>query len=373
MSDFIPVNEPFLGGNERQYLMECIDSGWISSEGPFVKAFEDKFSERVDRKYGIAVANGTAALEIAIRVLGIGPGDEVVLPDFTIISCAVAITKAGATPVVVDCDPDTWNMDVSQIESKITDKTVAIMTVHIYGLPVDMDPVIEICRKYKLKLIEDAAEAIGLRYKGKECGSFGDISIVSFYSNKHVTTGEGGMVLTNHDSFADRARSLRNLCFTPSERFVHHEIGFNYRMTNVQAAIGLAQLERLDQTIQKKREIGRLYHKQLQSFKEIQRPLDKTDYADNIYWVFGVILKDSRNAQTIMKEMSTEGVGTRPFFYPMHKQPVFREMGLFRSESCPVSAKIAEKGLYLPGGVMLKSVQIDYICTIFRGVLDATI
>src|SRR5210317_386213 len=229
MHDFIPVNEPLLGGNEKKYLNECIDTGWISSEGPFVKEFEKKFAAQVHRKYGIAVCNGSVALDVAVAALGIGPGDEVILPTFTIISCASAIVRAGATPVVVDADPLTWNMKVDEIEEKITASTRAIMVVHIYGLPTDMDPVLAIANKYGLAVIEDAAEAIGQTYRGRECGSFGTISTFSFYPNKHVTTGEGGMVLTDDDALAERCRSLRNLCFEANRRFVHEEIGWNYR------------------------------------------------------------------------------------------------------------------------------------------------
>lgn len=205
----IPVNEPLLDGNEKKYLMQCIDTGWISSEGPFVREFEEKFAARMGRKHGIAVCNGTAALDAAVEALGIGLGDEVILPTFTIISCALQIVRSGATPVLVDADPLTWNMDVTQIEAKITPRTKAIMVVHIYGLPVDMDPVLDIANRYGLKIIEDAAEVIGQTYKGKPCGSFGEISTVSFYPNKHVTTGEGGMILTDDDELAETCRSLQ--------------------------------------------------------------------------------------------------------------------------------------------------------------------
>jgi len=256
VSDFIPVNEPLLDGNEKKYLAECIDTGWVSSEGPFVKRFEEEFAARVGRKHGTADTNGTAAIDVAIDALGIGLGDEVILPTFTIISCVLQIVRAGATPVLVDSDPLTWNMDVSQIEEKITPRTKAIMVVHTYGLPVDMDPVIELCSRYRLKLIEDAAEMIGQTYRGKPCGSFGDISTVSFYSNKHITTGEGGMILTEDDDLAKQCRQLRNLCFKPGMRFVHERLGWNLRMTNLQAALGVAQLERLDVFLKKKRWIG---------------------------------------------------------------------------------------------------------------------
>ena len=262
--DFIPVNEPLLNGNEKKYLCECIDTGWISSEGPFVRQFEEKISLSVHRKYGIAVSNGTAALEVAIQALGIGDGDEVIMPTLTIISCAMAVTKLGAVPVLVDSDRDTWNMNVNEIEDKITDRTKAIMIVHLYGLPVEVDEVLALARRYNLKVIEDAAEMHGQTYKGKPCGSFGDISTFSFYPNKHITTGEGGMIVTDDAGLAERCQTIRNLCFRKDIRYVHDEISDNYRFTNLQAAVGLAQLERLKHFVVKKREMGRYYTEQLQ-------------------------------------------------------------------------------------------------------------
>ncbi len=256
----IPVNTPLLSGREKELLNECIDTGWISSEGPFVSQFEEKFSNFVGREYGIACANGSGALDIAIAALKIGPGDEVIMPTFTIISPALSVIRAGAKPVLIDSDPVTWNMDVNQIESKLTEKTKAILVVHIYGLPVDMDPVLEICRKNNLYLIEDAAEMHGQEYKNIKCGSFGDISTFSFYPNKLITTGEGGMLVTNNEELAHRCRKLRNLAFeTDKPRFVHYELGWNYRMTNLQAALGLAQLERIEEFIQIKKRMGKLY------------------------------------------------------------------------------------------------------------------
>ena len=257
MKEFILVNEPLLNGNEKKYLNECIDSGWISSEGPFVKKFEIEFAAKMGRKYGIAVTNGTAAIDLAIEALDIGPGDEVIMPSFTIISCVMQVVRSGATPVFVDSEPDTWNMDVQQIESKISTRTKAIMAVHIYGLPVDLSILLPLCDKYGLKLIEDSAEMIGQTYNGRPCGSFGDISTVSFYPNKHITTGEGGMILTDDENLANICRELRNLCFKPNKRFVHDRLGWNVRMTNLQAAVGLAQLERLDEFLIKKRWIGK--------------------------------------------------------------------------------------------------------------------
>jgi len=368
----IPVNEPLLNGNEKKYLIECIDTGWISSEGPFVKEFEEKFSAKVGRKYGIAVCNGSAALDVAVAALGLKEGDEVIMPTFTIISCANAIIRAGAIPVLIDSDPYTWNMDVNQIESRITSKTRAIMVVHIYGLPVDMDPVFRIAKKHGLKIIEDAAEAHGQTYKGKPCGSFGDISAFSFYPNKHVTTGEGGMVVTDDEDLAERCRSLRNLCFQANRRFVHEEMGWNFRMTNLQAAVGLAQLERLDEFVIKKRNMGKYYTQKLKDMESIQLPLEKTSYADNIYWVYGIVLNDQLNfdADKMMKHLAAKNIGTRPFFYPMHEQPVFHKMGLFVNESYPVAEIISRKGFYVPSGLTLTEAQMDEVVKVIKEELN---
>ncbi len=371
MKSIIPVNEPLLKGNEKKYVIECIKSGWISSEGPFVKKFEEKFKINVKRKYAVSVSNGTAALEIAVRALNIGSGDEVIMPTFTIISCAGAVIKAGAKPVLVDSELTTWNMDVNQIEKKITKKTKAIMVVHIYGLPVDLDPILEIAKKYNLKIIEDSAEMHGQKYKGNPCGSFGDLSVFSFYPNKHITTGEGGMIVTDNKSLEARCKSLRNLCFKKGRRFVHDELGWNYRFTNLQAAVGLAQLENLHIHIQKKKEMGKLYGKLFSNIDQIQLPLPKTEYAENIFWVFGVLLKEnaSINSAEIMKILAKKGIGTRPFFYPMHKQPVFNKMGLYTNESYPVSEKLSENGFYIPSGIGLRKNQILTVAKNLKNIL----
>lgn len=356
---FIPVNEPLLDGNEKQYLSECIDSGWISSEGPFVQRLEEGLAAKVGRSHGIAVCNGSVALEAAVAALGIGPGDEVILPAFTIISCAAAIVRAGATPVVVDSDPQTWNMNVDLLEAQITPRTKAIMVVHIYGLPVDMDPVLELARKHGLRIIEDAAEMHGQTYRGRACGSFGDISVFSFYPNKHITTGEGGMLLTDDAAIAGRLRSLRNLCFQ-KKRFVHDSLGWNFRMSNLQAAVGVAQLERLDQFVRIKRQMGSTYDRYLLGIPGLQLPLSTTDYSENIYWVYGVVLDDSVaiDADTAMTRLQELGIGTRPFFWPIHEQPVFQRMGLFGGVHCPVAERIARRGFYLPSGLKLNESQI---------------
>jgi perosamine synthetase len=368
----IPVNTPLLDGNEAKYLSECIETGWISSEGPFVGKFEAAFATKVGRQQGIACANGSGALDIAVAAAEIGPGDEVIMPTFTIISPAASVIRAGGVPVLVDSDPVTWNMDVDQIEAKITKNTKAILVVHIYGLSVDMDAVIEIARQHNLIVIEDAAEMHGQTYRDQPCGSFGLLSTFSFYPNKHVTCGEGGMVVTDDDEIANRCRQLRNLCFQPGRRFVHEELGWNYRMTNLQAAVGLAQLENLDQHVERKRQIGKRYREQLESIEGIQLPLPRTEDCDNIYWVFGVVI-DQRSATTAAKvasDLAAQKIGTRPFFWPMHEQPVFIKMGLFGGEIYPVAEQLARQGFYLPTGLGLTDDQIDQVCLALKSSLS---
>jgi perosamine synthetase len=371
MKKFIPVNEPLLDGNEKKYLVECIDTGWISSDGPFVKRFEKNFASLLGRKHAIAVSNGTAALDAAVEALEICKGDEVIVPSFTIISCIMQIVRSGAVPVLVDADQFTWNMDVSKIEEKINSRTKAIMIVHIYGLPVDIDPVLKICRKYKLKLIEDTAEMIGQTYKGLPCGSFGDISTMSFYANKHITTGEGGMIFTDNDIIANKCRDLRNLCFQKERRFVHKKLGWNLRMTNLQAAVGVAQLEQLNKFLKKKRWIGNLYSQLLSNFQELQLPVPKTNYADNIYWVYGIVLKDNANfdAKEAITRLTKLNVDCRPFFYPLHQQPVLKKMGFFKGEVYPISEKISKLGFYLPSGLTITEKQINQVVDVLIKVL----
>ncbi len=373
MNNFIPVNVPILTGNEKKYVNECIDTGWISSEGPFVERFEAAFAARVGRKYGIAVSNGTAALDVAIAALGIEEGDEVILPTFTIISCAQAIVRSGAVPIVVDSDSNTWNMDVSEVEAKITSRTVAIMVVHIYGLPVDMGAIHKIAKKHNIKVIEDAAEAIGLEFKGQECGSFGDISTFSFYPNKHITTGEGGMVLTDDIDLAERCRKLRNLCFTPEKRFVHEELGWNYRLTNLQAAIGLAQVEKMDEHLDKKRQIGKRYNQLLNGMSGVQLPLPSIIGSENLYWIYGLVINEGLELtpSSVMKKLSNKGIGTRPFFWCMHEQPVFQRMGLFPNESYPNAEKLARRGFYVPSGLALTNHEIERVAISLKEIFNA--
>ena len=366
---FVPVNEPLLAGNEKKYLSQCIDTGWISSDGPFVREFEEKVAAKVGRRHGIAVCNGSVALEVALAGLGIGRGDEVILPTHTIISCASAIVRAGAAPVLVDSDSRTWNMRPEEIAKKITPRTRAIMVVHIYGLPVDMDPVLDLARRHGIKIIEDAAEVIGQTYRGRSCGSFGDVSTFSFYPNKLITTGEGGMVLVDDDLLAEKARGLRNLCFQASRRFVHEELGWNFRMSNLQAALGLAQFERWDEFVEIKRKLGQRYTELLASVPQLELPVAETDYARNIYWVYGVLLKDSAgfDAPEAMRRLADAGIGTRPFFWPMHEQPVFRRMGLFEGETYPEAERMARRGFYLPSGLALTEAQMERTVEALRG------
>lgn len=370
--DFIAVNTPLLAGNEEKYLLECVRTGWISSEGPFVGRFEEDMAKRVDRQAGIAVCNGSVALDVAVAALDIGPGDEVIMPAHTIISCAAAVFRAGALPVVVDCDPNTFNMRVKDVEARVTPRTKAIMVVHIFGLPVDMDPILKVAERHGLKVIEDAAEMHGQTYKGRPCGSFGDVSTFSFYPNKHVTTGEGGMIVTDDPALAERCRSLRNLCFQPQRRFVHEELGWNFRITNLQAALGCAQLEQLDGFVKRKRRMGSLYTDLLEGTKGIQLPLRSTDYAENIYWVYPIVLDDSIpfDAIEMMARMGRLGIGTRPFFYPIHKQPVFLKAGLFDAEDHPVAERIGDRGFYVPSGMALTEREIRRVADAVKTALQ---
>lgn len=373
MNRNVPVNIPAFVGNEKKYLMDCIDTGWVSSDGEYVKKFEQGMASFVGRKYAFAICNGSAALETALIGLNIEYGSDVLLPDFTIISCAQAITKAGLNPIPVDCKVDTWNIDVEQLGRKITPKTKAIMVVHIYGLPVEMDEVIEFANKNGLAIIEDAAEAHGLTYKGKQCGSFGDVSIFSFYPNKHIVCGEGGMVLTDRQDIAERVEKARNLFFDCERRYIHEEIGSNFRMTNMQAALGLAQLEKISNTILKKRKIGDYYYDKLSGIDGIQLPVKRTEYADNIYWVFAIIIRrKDLSADDMMEVLLEKGIGTRHFFYPIHRQPCLRKLGYFENVSdddYKNSIDICQNGLYIPSGVGMTEADQEYVVDAIRTII----
>ncbi len=375
----IPVNEPLIGEKEIEYVLDCLRTGWISSSGKYLESFEEAWAEYCGMHYGIAVSNGTTALQVAAACLGLQPGDEVILPAFTIISCAQAVTYNGGIPVLVDSEPRTWCLDVTQLASRITPRTRAIMPVHIYGHPVDMDAVTSMAEQHGLLVIEDAAEAHGADYLAgrnssnpvwSRCGGLGDISIFSFYANKLVTTGEGGMVLTNDPVVAEHARSLRNLCFKRERRFYHTELGHNFRLTNLQAAIGLAQIERMPETIAKKRWIGASYTQRLKDIHGIQLPVEEP-WARQVYWMYGVVLDESTGMDAVefARRLLVEGIETRPFFLGMHEQPAFKDMGLFNGERYPVAERIARQGLYLPSGLTLTEDQIDAVCRAVEKIL----
>ncbi len=375
----IPVNEPLVGQQEWEYVSECLRTGWISSAGRFIEAFEQQWAAYCGRKYGIAVSNGTVALQVAIACTGLEPGDEVIMPTFTIISCALAVVYNGGVPVLVDSDPRTWCLDVTQVEAKITPRTRALMPVHIYGHPVDMDPINALAEKHGLAIIEDAAEAHGAQYLSgrdgpqptwRRCGGLGDLSVFSFYANKLITTGEGGMVLTNNPEYAEKARSFRNLCFRPERRFWHTELGHNFRLTNLQAALGLAQLERLDEIIAKKRWMGQAYTENLKNVPGLQLPVEEP-WARQVYWMYGVVLDEATglDAAEFARRLKVLGVETRPFFLGMHEQPVFLERGWFRGERYPVADRLARQGLYLPSGLTLTEEQLSQVCQAVRKAL----
>lgn len=363
----IPVCEPYINSREMEYVVDCIKTNWISSMGVYIEKFEAGFAEYCGCKYGISTTSGTTALHLALSALGIGPGDEVIVPTFTMAATIFSILYTGAKPVFIDAEPRTWNIDHSKIEEKISEKTKVILPVHIYGHPCNMEPINKIAKKYNLWVVEDAAEAHGAEYYGRKTGSLGDVGCFSFYANKIITTGEGGMVITNNEAIASRARLLKNLAFHPKQRFLHVDIGFNYRMTNVQAAIGLAQLEKIEIMVEARRRNAKLYLDLLSDIPNLTLPVE-LDYVKNVYWMFGVLVEEdfgmSRNK--LMVELKKRGVETRTFFYPMHCQPAFSNLGLVSNESFPVAESLGKKGLYLPSGSGLSNEQVFNICKVIK-------
>lgn len=361
----IPVNEPLLPGNELKYIQDCINTAWISSAGKYIDRFESEWAAYCGRKHGVAVANGTVALELAVSVLNLAPGGEVILPSFTIVSCLEAIVRNGLTPVLIDCDPRTYCMDVGEVRRKVNEKTVGIMPVHIYGHPVNMEEILTLAADYNLKVVEDAAEAHGaeclVNGKWERCGSFGEVSAFSFYANKNITTGEGGMVLTDDDELAELLRNRRNLCFGRKERFLHEDRGWNFRMTNLQAAIGCAQLEKIDHFIERKLEMAARYNEGLRDLP-LQIP-HVEPWARTSVWMYAIVLDDSVpfDAAELAARLIDQGVQTRPFFLGMHEQPVYRNMGFFKGEPYPVTERIARRGLYLPSGQGITDNQIQTV------------
>jgi len=362
---FIPVNVPKIFNQEKINVKKCLDTGWISSAGIYVKKFEESFSRYNKRTYGVAVSSGTAALEIGMKSLNLKKGDEVIIPTFSIISTALCVIKLGLKPVLVDSNIYTWNMDSDQVIKKITKKTKAIIITHIYGFPVDMKKVLVVAKRKNIKIIEDSAEMIGQTYLKRRCGTFGDLSTFSFYANKHITTGEGGMILTNDKKIYNKCESLRNLCFgVGAKRFNHDDIGWNYRMTNLQAAVGCGQLKNISWIVRRKRQIGKRYISILKKCNKIYIQPYKLSYSKNIFWVFGILLKKNINISRdqVTKKLLKHNIQTRNFFYPMHKQKIFKKMRLFpKKQKFPNSDYLSKKGFYLPSGIGITNVEIDFV------------
>ena len=368
---FIPVCEPTLAGNELSYVTQAVKTGWISSAGEFINQFERKFADYCGVEHGVSCSSGTTALHLALEAVGIGQGDEVITPTFSMAASTNAIIYARAKPVFVDSELDTWNMDVSKIEEKITPKTKAIMVVHTYGHPVDMDPVNDVARRHKLVVIEDAAEAHGAEYKGRKAGSLGDIACFSFYANKIVTSGEGGMVVTNNKHWAERARKLRNHFFG-EPRFLHQEIGYNYRLTNLQAALGLAQLERIDELVEARRHNAYLYNHFLKNVVGLTLPPEKK-WAKNVYWMYGILVQERKfglSMKQLLEELKKKGIECRTFFIGLHKQPAYgKDEPHFPDwTECPTAEILERDGLYLPSSSHLSVEQIEHITDVIKEV-----
>lgn len=372
----ISVNEPIISKNARKYLLECLKSGWVSSHGPFIERFEKEFAKYIGVKYAVTTTNGTAALHLALAALGVGKGDEVIVPDLTIISCALAVIYTGAVPVFVDVDPSTGNIDSGKIEEKLTSRTKAIMVVHLYGHPADMSAIVKIVKKHRLLLVEDAAQAHGAQVQiqnskvkssenleWKKVGGIGVAGCFSFYANKIVTSGEGGMVVTNRRQVYEKLKLLKDLAHHPKKRFKHMHLGFNYRMTNLQAALGLAQLENVDKYVAKKRWMAQEYKRQLEDVGWLELP-QEVEWAQSVYWMYAVKItqKSKVKSQNLRNKLSQLGIDTRGFFYPMHSQPVLKKMGLVKTKDrFPVSSDLSKRGFYLPSGLAITKEQIGFV------------
>jgi perosamine synthetase len=361
MNSFIPVSQPYFWGEERAKLCEAIDRGWISSRGGFLDEFESNFAERLGVAHAVAASSGTAAVHLALSVLDLSACDEVIVPDFTMISPILAVLACGAVPVPVDAD-DTWNIDPDGLERALTPRTRAIVVVHTYGHPARIDRIMEIARRHDLRVVEDAAEALGASAFGRPIGSFGHLAIFSFYANKVLTTGEGGMVVTDDAGLCERLRAKRNLCFGADEetRFVHNDIGFNYRMTNLQAALGIVQLRHLDEAVAAKISVARQYDELLSDIPGITLPPD-SQWGPNVYWVYGIMIEAAYglDRRSVQSELKRHGIETRRFFHPLHQQPIMPQAGV--RGTFPRSIELAEKGLYLPSYIGMESATIQRV------------
>jgi perosamine synthetase len=354
----LPVAEPSLGARELEYVSECILTGWISSAGRFVARFEEQFAAFCQTPYAVATSNGTTALHLALDALGIGPGDEVIVPTLTFIATANAVRYVGARPVFVDSDADTWNLDPRLVEAAVTPRTKAIIPVHLYGHPADMDPICDIARRHGFPVVEDAAEAHGAKYKGRPVGQLGDVAVFSFYGNKIVTTGEGGMVTTSSKDIAERVRMLRDHGMSPQQRYWHPVLGYNYRLTNLQAAVGVAQMERVDAILADKLRIAQTYARGLARVRGIVLP-PQAPWASNVYWLYSVIVDAQvygRSRDELMAALRQDGIDTRPLFHPVHTQPIYRT-----GQHLPVAERLARDGLSLPSAVGLRQEDIQRV------------
>ncbi len=363
---FIPVNEPVISKEAKRNVREAISSGWLSSAGPFIKKFEQEFARYLGAKYAISVSSGTAALHVALASLGIGEGDEVIVPAFTMAASWMAVLYSGARPVFVDCELETYNIDSEEIEKKITRRTRAVMPVHIYGHSCEMNKIMSLAKKHKLYVIEDAAEAHGAEYGSKKCGNFGDINCFSFYANKIVTTGEGGMVVTNNKKFAYEANKFKDLYHSDKRRFIHERLGYNYRMTNLQAAVGCGELENVDKYVERKQWMANLYDQGLKDIPGIKIPTTRPG-VKNVYWMYGIIIDKEKfglNRDELRTRLKKEGIDTREFFYPPEDQPILRKK--IGNQKFPKAKYLSENGLYLPSGLAITEKQIRKVVSIIR-------
>lgn len=367
----IPISKPIIARNAKKYVLDCLKTGWISSKGPYIEKFEKAFLGFVGTKYAIATNSGTSALHLGLAALDIGQGDEVIVPSLTMIAAALPVVYLGAEMVLVDVEEETGNIDVTKIEAKITPKTKAIVVVHNNGHPADMREIISIAKKHHLYIIEDAAESHGAETLTTEArwqsvGSIGDVGCFSLYANKIVSSGEGGMVTTNSKALMRRIRSLQNLARTPGRHFYHQEIGFTYRMSNIQGALGLAQLEKVETFFRKKQHIAKLYLKSLANLEDITLPIQR-DYAHRLYWQFEILMKNnsgSKRRDRLARYLSQSGIETRCFFTPLHEQPAFIKLGLFKNEHYPVAEKLSLSGIYLPSGPDIKDSEVKRVCSL---------
>lgn len=363
----IPLMQPALGGNELAYVSDCVTTGWISSQGEYVQRFESAFSRFLGGSHSLAVSSGTAALHLALKALDIGPGDEVIVPDLTFAATVNVVLHCGATPVLVDVDKNTWNMDTGQVERSITERTRAIMPVHLYGHPCDMDQINAIAHRHDLRVVEDCAEAQGARYRGKLVGTLGDIGCFSFFSNKVITTGEGGMVVSADAKIADRLRLLRDHGMRKGRHYWHEVAGFNYRMTNLQAAVGVAQMERIEKFINRRREIGERYISRLGTIPGLTMP-PRQAWGETIYWIFSMLVSQELTGVSrdeLVSELTKRGIETRPFFYPLHVQPPYHRDGSFA-----ISTRLSAQGISLPSGNEISNQEIDRVCSAVSSIVE---